>query len=408
MNKLNHIAFIMDGNGRWGKRKKKGRNFGHLKGVETVKKVVKNSLELKIPILTFYVFSSENWKRPKQEIFFLFKLIQNYFSKEISNINNQGIRINILGEFRKLPFNIKSILRKTIQRTRKNKKIVVNLAINYGSKKEILNAIKKKNKILSKSIKTNILNEIFGYEIINKKKTLSSASINSKSINKNSIFFGIKGKKFDGNKFAIEATNNGAILAISNFKVKNSKLIFIRNPLNLLNTASSILRKSLNTNTIAITGSAGKTSVKELTGFCLNKLEKTYSSKRSFNNKFGVPLSIFNMPETAKFSVLEAGMDKKGEIDYLTKLIKPNLGLIKNISYAHIKNFEKNLYTKKMPDPDILIRTGGHQRLSNFMLWQLAYAELFFLKKLWPDFNYSDLKQIINKYKKSKRNFGAL
>ena len=98
----------------------------------------------------------------------------------------------------------------------------------------------------------------------------------------------------------------------------------------------------MNTNTIAITGSAGKTSVKELTGFCLNKLEKTYSSKRSFNNKFGVPLSIFNMPETSKFSVLEAGMDKKGEIDYLTKLIKPNLGLITNISYAHIKNF-KNL-----------------------------------------------------------------
>ena len=98
----------------------------------------------------------------------------------------------------------------------------------------------------------NILNEIFGYNIINKKKTLSSASINSKSINKNSIFFGIKGKKFDGNKFAIEAINNGAILAISNFRVKNSKLKFIRNPLNLLNTASSILRKSLNTNTIAI------------------------------------------------------------------------------------------------------------------------------------------------------------
>ena len=221
MNKLNHIAFIMDGNGRWGKRKKKGRNFGHLKGVDTVKKVVKNSIKLKIPFLTFYVFSSENWKRPKQEIFFLFKLIQNYFSKEISNINSQGIRINILGEFRKLPFNIKSILRKTIQRTRKNKKIVVNLAINYGSKKEILNAIKKMKKV-------------------------------------------------------------------------------------------------------------------------------------------------------------------------------------------SLKNFEKNLYTKKMPDPDILIRTGGHQRLSNFMLWQLAYAELFFLKKLWPDFNYSDLKQIINKYKKSKRNFGAV
>ena len=221
MNKLNHIAFIMDGNGRWGKRKKKGRNFGHFKGVETVKKVVKNSIKLKVPILTFYVFSSENWKRPKKEIIFLFKLIQNYFSKEITNINNQGIKINILGEFKKLPFSIKSILKKTIYKTKKNKKIIVNLAINYGSKNEILNALKKTKKL-------------------------------------------------------------------------------------------------------------------------------------------------------------------------------------------SIKNFEKNLYTKKMPDPDILIRTGGHQRLSNFMLWQLAYAELFFLKKLWPDFNYSDLKQIIRKYKKSKRNFGAV
>ena len=221
MNKLNHIAFIMDGNGRWGKRRKRGRNFGHFKGVETVKKVVKNSIKLKVPILTFYVFSSENWKRPKKEIIFLFKLIQNYFSKEITNINNQGIKINILGEFKKLPFSIKSILKKTIYKTKKNKKIIVNLAINYGSKNEILNALKKTKKL-------------------------------------------------------------------------------------------------------------------------------------------------------------------------------------------SIKNFEKNLYTKKMPDPDILIRTGGHQRLSNFMLWQLAYAELFFLKKLWPDFNYSDLKQIIRKYKKSKRNFGAV
>ena len=222
MNKLNHIAFIMDGNGRWGKRKKKGRNFGHLKGVDAVKKVVKNSIKLKIPILTFYVFSSENWKRPKKEIFFLFKLIQNYFSKEITNINNQGIRINILGEFRKLPLNIKSILRKTIQQTRKNKKIVVNLAINYGSRDEIVNACKK-----------------------------VKGRINSRSLS-------------------------------------------------------------------------------------------------------------------------------------------------------------KNLYTHRLPNPDILIRTGGHKRLSNFMLWQLAYSELFFLKKLWPDFNSTDLNKIIKKYKKIKRNFGSI
>ena len=222
MNHLNHVAFIMDGNGRWGKKKKRGRNFGHLKGVETVKKIVKGSIKLNIPVVTFYVFSSENWKRPKQEIHFLFKLIKSYFSEEIKNITNQGIRINIMGNINKLPSDIKLTLKKTIEITKKNKKIVVNLAINYGSKNEILNAIKK-----------------------NKKK-------------------------------------------------------------------------------------------------------------------------------------------------------------------MNIKNLEKNLYTKNMPNPDILIRTGGHKRLSNFMLWQLAYAELFFLDKLWPDFNSSDLIEILKKYKKAKRNFGAI
>ena len=221
MNKLNHVAFIMDGNGRWGKKKGKGRNFGHLKGVETVKKIVKSSIQLNIPILTLYVFSSENWKRPKKEINFLFKLIKSYFSKEIKNIMDQGIRINILGDLNKLSFDIKKTLKKTIFLTKNNKNIIVNLAINYGAKNEILNAFKKTKKI-------------------------------------------------------------------------------------------------------------------------------------------------------------------------------------------NMKNFEKNLYTKKMPNPDILIRTGGHQRLSNFMLWQLAYSELFFLKKLWPDFNSNDLIKIIKNYKKSKRNFGGI
>ena len=222
MNNLNHIAFIMDGNGRWGEKKGKGRNFGHLKGVETVKKIVTSSIKLKIPIVTFYVFSSENWKRPKKEITFLFKLINNYFKSEIKNILYEGIKINIFGELSKLPSNIKFTLKKTTNLTKKNKKIIVNLAINYGARNEILNAIKK---------------------------------------NKNII---------------------------------------------------------------------------------------------------------------------------------------------------NIKNIEKNLYTKNLQNPDILIRTGGHQRLSNFMLWQLAYSELFFLTKLWPDFNTNDLKKIINKYKKSRRNFGAI
>ena len=222
MNKLNHVAFIMDGNGRWGKKRNKGRNFGHLKGVETVKKIVKYSIKQNIPIISFYVFSSENWRRPKKEIIFLFKLIQNYFEKEIKNIVEEGIKINILGEKKKLPKSIKLILNKTINLTSKNKKITVNLAINYGSKNEILNSLKK---------------------------------------------------------------------------------------------------------------------------------------------------------------------------------IKKNISL---------KNFEKNLYTKNMPNPEILIRTGGHQRLSNFMLWQLAYSELYFLNKLWPDFNTTDLKRIIEKFKKIKRNFGKM
>ena len=222
MNKLDHVAFIMDGNGRWGKKRGKNRNFGHLKGVETVKKIVKSSIKMKIPIVSFYVFSSENWRRPKKEINFLFKLIKSYFLEEIKVIIKQGIKINILGNLNKLPLDIKSTLKKTIFLTKRNNKILVNLAINYGSKNEILNASKKIKK---------------------------------------------------------------------------------------------------------------------------------------------------------KFS---------------------------------IKNFEKELYTKNIPHPDILIRTGGHRRLSNFMLWQLAYAELYFLKKLWPDFNAFDLRRVIDNYKKIKRNFGSV
>ena len=222
MNTVNHVAFIMDGNGRWGKKKNKGRNYGHLKGVEVVQKIVKTSIKLNIPIITFYVFSSENWKRPKNEKSYLFNLIKTYFKKEIENIVKQGIKINILGEFKKFSSDLKFVLKKTVNLTKKNNKIIVNLAINYGSKMEIFNAFKKS-------------------------------------------------------------------------------------------------RKKLN-----------------------------------------------------------------------------------------YKNFEKNLYTKNIINPDILIRTGGYQRLSNFLLWQMAYTELFFLKKLWPDFNIKDLLKIIKKFKKTKRNFGKI
>ena len=225
MNKLNHIAFIMDGNGRWGKKKKRGRNYGHLQGVKTVEKVVQSSLRLKIPIITFYVFSTENWKRPKTEVNFLFNLIGSYFKKEIKNVVKNGIKINILGSISSFSPPLKKILKDTIKKTEKNKKLIVNLALNYGSKNEIKNAL---------------------------------------------------------------------------IKLKEKRL---------------------------------------------------------------------------------------------------------SISESEIS---KHLYTDKQPDPDILIRTGGQKRLSNFMLWQLAYSELYFLNKLWPDFNGSDLRKIIKQYRSIKRNFGNI
>ena len=143
MNNLHHIAFIMDGNGRWGKKRNKSRNYGHLKGVEVIRKIIRGSLKLQIPIVSFYVFSSENWKRPKREINFLFNLIESYFSKEIQNVINQGIKIRILGEKKTLPKKINKSLKNVELLTKKNKKIIVNIAINYGSKNEILNSFKK-------------------------------------------------------------------------------------------------------------------------------------------------------------------------------------------------------------------------------------------------------------------------
>lgn len=224
MNKLNHIAFIMDGNGRWGLKKKKGRNFGHLAGVKTVQKIVEASISFKVPSVTFYVFSTENWKRPKSEISYLFNLINIYFKKELESIIKNNIKIIISGKTQSLPVKIKNILKKVKDKTKKNKKIIINLAINYGSKSEVIDAVKK-----------------------------------------------IKGK----------------------------------------------------------------------------------SQK-----------------------ITEA-------------------------------NINKNLYCDLF-FPDILIRTGGQKRLSNFMLWQLAYSEIFFLDKLWPEFTKNDLKKIINRYHKTKRNFGGI
>ncbi len=133
MNKVNHIAIIMDGNGRWGKKKRKNRNFGHQNGVKIIEKIVKASIKIKVPILTFYTFSSENWKRPKKEITFLFKLINYYFNKEIDNLIKNNIKINVIGNLRNLPKNVRQTLIDSMKKTQKCNKILVNLAINYCS-----------------------------------------------------------------------------------------------------------------------------------------------------------------------------------------------------------------------------------------------------------------------------------
>ena len=226
MNKLNHIAIIMDGNGRWGLKKKKSRNYGHLHGIKAVETVIKSSLIKKISHLTLYTFSTENWQRPDSEINFLFDLIRKSLKRKIKKIIKQGIKVNIIGQRKGLPKDIVDIVKLIEKKTVKNKKITLNLALNYGSKEEIINAF------------------------------------------------------------------------------------------------SNLISK------------------------------------------------------------------KKKEIN--------------------INNFEKELYTRNIPDPEILIRTGGTKRLSNFLLWQLAYTEIFFIDKLWPDFNENDFNEIIKKFYNIKRNFGNI
>ena len=215
----------------------------------------------------------------------------------------------------------------------------------FSDRKCILNQIKKKNKNLSKNFKINILKEESQQNHFSLKLKLRKASINSKEIKKNDIFFAIKGKKRDGNLYLKEALDKGASLAVIN-KVKKSenisKQIKVPNSLNFLTKTSSKVRENSSGKIIAITGSCGKTSLKELIGKALNKVCRVTYSSKSYNNKFGVPLSLFNLNKNDDFGVFEVGMDKKGEIDNLTKIIKPDVGVITNVSYAHAKNF-KNL-----------------------------------------------------------------
>ena len=224
MNPLNHVAIIMDGNGRWGLKYRNSRNVGHKEGLKTVETIIKSSIKNKVKHLTLYAFSTENWKRPKKEINYLFKLLENFLTTRLDDIHKQNIRIKILGYKRfskKLNFLLNFAEKKTIN----NSKLQINLALNYGSKLELINAFKK--------IKRN--------------------------------------------------------------KIKINE-----------------------------------------------------------------------------------------------------------------KNLEKHLQTKNIPNPDILIRTGNTKRLSNFLLWQLAYSEIFFEKKLWPAFTEKDYIKIIKEYKNIKRNFGKI
>ena len=224
MNPLNHVAIIMDGNGRWGLKYKSSRNAGHSAGLDTVEKIIKESIKQEIKFLTLYAFSTENWKRPKKEINFLFKLLENFLINRIQDLHKQKIRLKIVGE-KKFSKKLNKLLKLSEKKTSKNKKLQINLALNYGSKFELINAFKK---------------------------------------------------------------------------------------------------------------------------------------------------------------------------------------IVKNKNKINEKNLTKYLQTKDIPDPDILIRTGNTNRLSNFLLWQLAYSEIFFVKKLWPEFTERDYNKIIKKFKKIKRNFGKI
>ena len=224
MNPLNHVAIIMDGNGRWGLKHKNSRNAGHKEGLNTVEVIIKSSIKHKINHLTLYAFSTENWKRPKKEIKYLFSLLENFLINKIEELHKKNIKLKIIG-IKNFSLKLNNLLKKSEKKTENNSKLQINLALNYGSKKELINAFKSLKK-------------------------------NNDNINE--------------------------------------------------------------------------------------------------------------------------------------------------------KNLSKYLLTNKIPDPDILIRTGNTKRLSNFLLWQLAYTEIFFEEKLWPDFNEKDYNNILKKYKNIKRNFGNI
>ena len=228
----------------------------------------------------------------------------------------------------------------------------------FSDKKIILNSIKTKNITLSSNLKFNIIKEISGNKMVLPFK-FNKARINSREVKKDDIFFAIKGKKNDGNKFVKQSFKNKASLAIVN-KIQKSlnvrRQIKVQNTLKFLTDTAKIFRKNINTKIIAITGSCGKTSLKELLGNSLKNISRVSISPKSYNNKYGVPLSLFNLNHRDNYGVLEVGMDKKGEIDYLSKIIEPNVSVITNINYAHAKNF-KNIKSIALAKSEIIQNT---------------------------------------------------
>ena len=213
----------------------------------------------------------------------------------------------------------------------------------FSDKNIILNSIRLKNKSLSNNLKVNILKEHKEAKKVNNLIKLNKASINSKDIKKNDIFFAIKGKKNDGNKFISEAIKKGASIVVtdkSTREINSKNIIKVKNSLDFMTKISSSIRDTYPGQIIGITGSCGKTTLKELLANCLNKFGKASYSPKSYNNKYGVPLSLFNLNINNNYGVFEIGMDKKGEIDFLSSIVKPNIGVITNISYAHAKNFK--------------------------------------------------------------------
>jgi len=282
----------------------------------------------------------------------------------------------------------------------------------FSDKKEILRNIIIKNKNLSNDIKLNILKQISESNNISLNTKINNASINSKEIKKNDVFFAIKGKNRDGHIFVKEIFKKGASLAVVSESKTKSKQIKVKDTLKFLTEASSLLRENTLSKIIAITGSCGKTSLKEITGKTLNKISNASYSPKSFNNKFGVPLSLFNLKQKDDFGIFEIGMDKKGEIDYLSKIVKPDVGVITNISYAHAKNF-KNIKQIALAKAEIIKNIKGdgclvlnaddyfygfHKKIAQKRKLKI-YS--FSIKKKSSDVNLNFVKKVKSKYKVS-------